>query len=66
MEQPRDGGGTAARAASKTRRVTVNRKGLKIVAAQLDGHWFKMKGVSVSRKRSPDGGGTSIFTPNRA
>ena len=33
MEQPRDGGGTAARAASKTRRVTANRKGLKIMAA---------------------------------
>ena len=33
MEQPRDGGGTAAREASKTRKVTANRKGLKIMAA---------------------------------
>ena len=33
MEQSLDGGGTAARAASKTRRVTANRKGLKIMAA---------------------------------
>ena len=30
------------------------------MVAQLDGHRFKMKGVSVSRKRPPDGGGASI------
>ena len=44
----------------------LKQKGNKIVVAQLDGHLFKMKGVSVSRKKSPDGGGTSIFTQNRA
>ena len=36
------------------------------MVTQLDGHWFKMKGVSVSRKEPPDGGSTSIFTQNRA
>ena len=41
MEQPQDGGGTAARAASKTRRVTANRKGLKIMAAHSQ---LKQKG----------------------
>ena len=48
------------------KRRAIQNKGQKIVAAQLDGHRFKMKGVSVSRKRPPDGGGTSIFTQNRA
>ena len=32
------------------------------MAAQLNGHRFKMKGVNVSRKRPPDGGGIA-FSP---
>ena len=48
------------------KRIAIKNKGWKIVVAQLDGHLFKMKGVSVSRKRPPDGGSTSIFTQNRA
>ena len=83
MEQPRAGGGTAARAAEKKTKSHNKQKRpqdcgrhrqtnshlkqrVEDCGAQLDGQLFKMKGVSVSRKRPPDGGGTSILTQNRA
>ena len=48
------------------KRIAIKNEGYKFVAEQPDGHRFKMRGVSVSRKRPTDGGGASMFTQNRA